>query len=67
MPQEQYLDEMAQVLKDDGSAYRALVRNIHNQSIYLLEAKYRYLTLSYLTFLVGVIAATIAYLTQAAH
>jgi hypothetical protein len=67
MPQDQYLKEMADVLKDDQAVYRALVRNLHNQSTYLLEAKYRYLTLSYLTFIVGVIATTIAYAAQAAH
>ena len=61
-----YLAEMAAVLQDDGSAYAALVSNLHNQSVYLLGAKYRYLTLSYLTFLAGVVAATIAYVAQAA-
>jgi ubiquinone/menaquinone biosynthesis C-methylase UbiE len=67
MPQDEYLEEMAGVLKSDGSAYRALVTNLHNQSTYLLQAKYRYLTLSYLTFLVGVIAATVAYIAYAAR
>ena len=50
---------------ETASIYEALVRNLHNQSTYLLQAKYRYLTLSYLAFLGGVIAATIAYLVNA--
>ena len=33
--------------------------------IYLLQAKYRYLTMSYLAFLAGVIAATAAYVANA--
>ena len=60
MPKPKYMEEMARVLAHDSSAYRALVGNLHNQSTYLLKAKYRYLTLSYATFLAGVIAATIA-------
>ena len=67
MPKDEYLEEMAGVLRHDGSAYRALVSNLHSQSTYLLKAKYRYLTLSYLTFLAGVIAATIAYVAYAAR
>jgi Pycsar effector protein len=65
MPKDDYLEEMAAVLKDDGSAYKALVSNLHNQSTYLLNAKYRYLTLSYLAFLAGVLAATIAFVAYA--
>ena len=67
MPKDDYLREMAGVLQHDGTAYRALVNNLHNQSTYLLKAKYRYLTLSYATFLAGVIAATIAYIAYAAR
>jgi hypothetical protein len=67
MPKGMYLDEMARVLGDHGSAYRALVSNLHNQSTYLLKAKYRYLTLSYATFLVGVVAATIALIAYVAR
>jgi hypothetical protein len=65
MPQDEYVRTMAAVLEKDSSAYEALVRNLHNQSTYLLQAKYRYLTLSYLAFLGGVIAATIAYMVNA--
>jgi Pycsar effector protein len=65
MSQDEYVRTMAHVLEKDSSAYEALVRNLHNQSTYLLQAKYRYLTLSYLAFLGGVIAATIAYLVNA--
>jgi hypothetical protein len=62
---DEYLAEMAGVLRNDASAYAALVSNLHNQSVYLLGAKYRYLTLSYMTFLAGVVAATIAYVAHA--
>ena len=55
------------MLGTHGSAYRALVSNLHNQSTYLLNAKYRYLTLSYATFLVGVVAATIALIAYVAR
>jgi hypothetical protein len=65
MPQDDYVRAMAGVLERDSSAYEALARNLHNQSVYLLQAKYRYLTMSYLAFLGGVIAATVAYIVNA--
>jgi hypothetical protein len=65
MSQDDYVRTMARALETDSTAYEALVRNLHNQSTYLLQAKYRYLTLSYLAFLGGVIAATVAYVVNA--
>jgi len=65
MQQDEYVRTMARVLENDSTAYEALVRNLHNQSTYLLQAKYRYLTMSYLAFLGGVIAATVAYIVNA--
>jgi Family of unknown function (DUF5706) len=65
MSQDDYVRAMEGVLAKDSSVYEALVRNLHNQSTYLLQAKYRYLTLSYLAFLGGVIAATVAYVVNA--
>ena len=65
MSQDDYVRAMAGILESDSSAYEALARNLHNQSVYLLQAKYRYLTMSYLAFLGGVIAATIAYIVNA--
>jgi hypothetical protein len=65
MSQDDYVQQMATVLKDDATVYEALARNLHNQSTYLLQAKYRYLTMSYLAFLGGVIAATVAYVVNA--
>jgi Pycsar effector protein len=65
MPQDEYVRAMAGILGSDSAAYEALVRNLHNQSTYLLQAKYRYLTMSYLAFLGGVIAGTVAYVVNA--
>ena len=53
LPRDQYLSEMAEVLREDASVYRALVTNIHGQGVYLLGAKYRWLTLGYVFFLMG--------------
>jgi hypothetical protein len=53
LPRQRYLDEMADVLADDASVYRTLVANIHNQGVYLLGAKYRWLTVGYVCFLTG--------------
>jgi Pycsar effector protein len=36
MPQDEYVRDMAGILRSDSTAYEALVRKLHNQSIYLL-------------------------------
>jgi Family of unknown function (DUF5706) len=61
----EYVERMATKLEHDASVYRMLVHNIHGQSSYLVQEKYRYLTLSYAFFLVGVLAAAVMLLTHA--
>ena len=56
LPKEQYINEMADLLREDASVYRALVANIHGQGVYLLGAKYRWLTIGYIFFLAGFLA-----------
>jgi len=54
-----YLEEMAAIVRDDGAIYRAIVSDIHDQGVYLLRAKFRYLRFSYACFLVGFLAAAV--------
>jgi hypothetical protein len=54
-----YLEEMAGIVRDDGAVYRAIVADIHDQGVYLLRAKYRYLRFSYACFLIGFLAAAL--------
>jgi len=65
LSREEYVELMAIRLAGDADVYRMLVGNIHGQSRYLVGAKYRYLTLSYAFFLLGVLAAAAALLAHA--
>jgi hypothetical protein len=65
LPSDEYVERMAERLERDETVYRMLVGNIHGQSSYLVDAKYRYLTLSYAFFLLGVLASAVALLAHA--
>jgi hypothetical protein len=58
LPRERYLREVARLLEPDGSPYAAVANDIYSLGSYLAHHKYRYLRLSYLSFLTGFIAAS---------
>ena len=51
--------EIARSLAADGSVYRSMARDIYSLGSYLAHHKYRYLRLSYLSFLTGFVLATL--------
>jgi hypothetical protein len=53
MPREEYLEEMAGPLAEDGATYRAIVTDLHAQATYLVRSKYRLLAVAYAAFLAG--------------
>lgn len=54
---ERFLEEIAQLLKPDGSIYRTQANDLYSLGLYLARHKYRYLRLSYLFFLTGFVLA----------
>jgi hypothetical protein len=58
LPRERYLAEIARTLQPDGTPYAAWANDIYSLGSYLAHHKYRYLRLSYLSFLTGFIAAS---------
>lgn len=58
LPRERYLRELARLLEPDGSPYAAVANDIYSLGSYLAHHKYRYLRLSYLSFLTGFIVAS---------
>lgn len=52
-----FLAEMARTLQQDGSIYAAMSNDIYSLGTYLAQHKYRYLRLSYLSFLSGFVLA----------
>jgi len=57
LPRERFLEEVSRSLRPDGSIYAALANDIYGLGSYLSRYKYRYLRMSYLSFLTGFIAA----------
>lgn len=59
LPRERYVAAMASVMQSDADVYATLIRNIHNQAVYLMQHKYRFLRLSYVALLVAATAAAV--------
>jgi hypothetical protein len=59
LPRERFLAEIARSLKTDGSVYCAMANDIYSLGIYLAQHKYRYLRLSYMSFLTGFVLALV--------
>jgi F0F1-type ATP synthase assembly protein I len=57
LSRERFLAEVSRSMRTDGSVYAALANDIYGLGTYLSRYKYRYLRLSYLSFLTGFIAA----------
>ena len=60
---EGYLQVFAEVIADDSKLYRTIALDIYHQGC-VLKRKYRYLRLSYLILFVGLVAASIALVTE---
>ncbi|MGH3016947.1 MAG: Pycsar system effector family protein [Gaiellaceae bacterium] len=59
LPKERYLEAMGSVMESDRRVYATLIGNIHNQAVYLMQHKYRYLRLSYVALLAAAAAAAV--------
>lgn len=57
MTPEGFMEEMRGVMASDEQVYRAMAIDIYQMGLVLYHKKYRYLRLSYRTFLLGLIAA----------
>jgi len=64
--EEEYLERMAGIMSEDGSAYAAILRDIYQIGQVLRKKKYRYLGLSYRFFLWGVLGALAVFVVEIA-
>lgn len=58
LPRERFEAMLADVSRSDDRLYALLVKDIYGQGL-VLDRKYRMLRRSYLTFFVGILAATV--------
>jgi hypothetical protein len=59
LSRERYLAELGRTLEPGGSIYAAMAKDIYSLGYYLAHHKYRYLRLSYLSFLTGFLLASL--------
>ena len=59
LSRDRFFDEVSRSMLPDGSVYAALANDIYSLGTCLARYKYRYLRLSYLSFLTGFVAALI--------
>jgi len=57
LPRDRFLREVATALRNDGSVYRTMAKDVYSLGWYLAHRKYRFLRLSYLFFLAGFLVA----------
>ena len=60
LPFEEYLATMNELIQTDARVYRAMILDIHQMGRVLYLKKYRFLTYSYMVFLVGLILSFLA-------
>ena len=65
MSQQQFESAMEEVMSDHNLTYAAQVREIYLLGTFLAKKKYRYLRLGYLSFIIGLFAACIAFIITA--
>ena len=58
MPEEEFMERVADVLRDDATLYETAVRDIHSLGVYLYRKKYRFLRYAYVALIAGFVAAT---------
>jgi hypothetical protein len=66
MSLDEYQDAMNEVMQSSEATYDALIADIHALGTTLSDRKYRYLSRSYRTFLVGIISAGALFVLQTA-
>jgi hypothetical protein len=57
LPRERFLEDMARAMRNDGSAYEAMAKDLYSLGVYLAHYKYPYLRAAYLFFLSGFLLA----------
>jgi hypothetical protein len=55
MEYQDFADEMARMMNDHNHVYEAQLREIYTMGQYLAKKKYKFLQLSYYSFIVGIL------------
>lgn len=64
LDEDEFADRILNLLEDDETIYRTMLRDIHQNGMVLKYKKYRFLRLAYLFFLTGLIATFAIFLFE---
>jgi len=64
MSEQEFSDEVIEALSTDESTYRMMLRDIYQNGQVLARKKYRYLSLAYKAFLVGLIGSFMTFVAE---
>jgi hypothetical protein len=66
IPYESYARHFEEIMNDPDATYETMVKDIYYAGAYLLQTKYKYIRIAYLSFFSGLIVSTVIYLSQQA-
>jgi hypothetical protein len=64
VPYDEYVKDLEEIMNDPDRTYEIMVREIYNSGVYLINSKYRYISLGYMFFFTGLIASTATFFLQ---
>ena len=64
VPYDEYLKDLEEIMNDSDRTYEAMVKEIYYAGIYLVNNKYRYVRLGYLSFFAGLIVSTFIFFVE---
>ena len=64
LPEEEYVETMLATVADDETAFRAMLRDMHQNGRVLARKKYRMLGWAYRAFLIGMTASLVAFVAE---
>ena len=64
MRYDDYKDAMGNMMNDANAVYETQIREIYTMGKYLSEKKYRYVQISYMSFLAGVLISSVVYVLK---
>jgi hypothetical protein len=67
LDQEDYIERLVEEMRDEESVYRTMARDIYQNGSVLRWKKYRYLALSYRTFLTGMVLTVLTFAVDRLH
>jgi hypothetical protein len=64
VPYDEYVKDLEEIMNDPDRTYEIMVREIYNSGVYLINNKYRYISLGYIFFFTGLTVSTATFFLQ---